>query len=107
MLAYQNRLHTKDFPSAAKGRRLPFVGGTLVFIPGEGSFRAGVVVPKRVAKTAVVRNRIRRKIYRALETLLPVLPHGTCAVFPDANCQILPIQNISGSLRSVLVKPQV
>lgn len=104
MLAFQNRLHTIDFPNAAKGRRLPFVGGTLVFIPGGDMFRAGVVVSKKVTKTAVVRNRIRRRVYRALQINLASLPHGTCAVFPDAGCQNIPMEILSESFRSVLVK---
>lgn len=37
----------------------------------EGYARAGVVVSKKVAATAVVRNRMRRQTYAVLRTLLP------------------------------------
>ena len=40
----------------------------------ESVFAAAVIVPARVSKKAVVRNRIRRKIYSFLQTHLSTLP---------------------------------
>lgn len=39
------------------------------------------VAPKKVAKTAVLRNKIRRKTYSAIRPLYNKLPKGTQAIF--------------------------
>lgn len=36
------------------------------FLPTSGTFRAAAVAPKSVAKSAIVRNRLRRAVYRAI-----------------------------------------
>lgn len=38
--------------------------------------QAVVIVPKKTARTAVRRNRLKRVLYRELMTLLPTLPSG-------------------------------
>lgn len=101
MLPGRNRLQTQDFPNAARGRRLPFLGGTLVFIPDTNTFRAGIVVSKKIAKTAIRRNRIRRRMYAALYEILPTLPAGTCTVFPDASAATVEFSELVSSLRKV------
>ncbi len=37
--------------------------------------RFGVSIPKKVAKTAVLRNNIRRRVYSVLQTIQPNEPH--------------------------------
>lgn len=50
------------------------------FIREEGPFRAAVVVPKSISRGAVVRNRVRRAVYRALKSLSNS-PRAVRAVF--------------------------
>lgn len=65
MLPRKNRISRKDFPShSVKGFRAfsPLFSG--VFYPKKDGFsRASVVVSKKTAKTAVVRNALRRRFY--------------------------------------------
>lgn len=46
-----------------------------------GTSRYSVAVSKKVAKNAVDRNRIRRRVYSAIRTLAPRLPRGINGVF--------------------------
>ena len=68
MLAQHNRFHRRrDIQRVykqgvrARTRRLG-----LHVLPNEGSLQASVVVSKKVSKSAVVRNRIRRRLYELL-----------------------------------------
>ena len=55
---------------------------SLVFAPNERGFtRVGVVVSKKVNKTAVGRNRIRRRIYEVLRQNFELLPKKTDYIF--------------------------
>ena len=55
---------------------------SLVFVPNERGFtRMAVVVSKKVNKTAVGRNRIRRRIYETLRKNLEFIPEKTDYVF--------------------------
>lgn len=42
-------------------------------VSGSTDTRVAAVAPKKVAKTAVMRNKIRRKIYEALKVIKPTL----------------------------------
>jgi ribonuclease P protein component len=53
----------------AEGRRLRESFMSLKYVANKGLFAAAVVVSKRVAKSAVKRNSIRRSIYRALRAI--------------------------------------
>ncbi len=55
-----------------RGKRVQSTLFSYVYLPApEGHARAGVVVSKKVAATAVMRNRMRRQTYEVLCTLLP------------------------------------
>jgi ribonuclease P protein component len=55
-----------------RGKRAQSTLFSCVYLPAPlGTSRAGVVVSKKVAMTAVVRNRMRRQTYEVLRTLLP------------------------------------
>jgi ribonuclease P protein component len=63
MLKKSHRLTRKEFDTAFKmGKRFHFPHMTVVFFPSE-DFHASVVVGKKVAKTAVRRNTLRRRVY--------------------------------------------
>lgn len=44
--------------------------------------RFAIIVPKKVAKTAIVRNRLRRKIYSLLEQEVSETKNGFISIFP-------------------------
>jgi RNase P protein component len=50
------------------------------FLAKSGPFKAAAIAPKAVAKSAVVRNRLRRAVYRAIAGL-PAPKKGGIAVF--------------------------
>ena len=55
---------------------------SLVFVDNERGFtRVGVVVSKKVEKTAVGRNRIRRRIYEAIRNNFDLLPKKRDYIF--------------------------
>ena len=55
---------------------------SLVFVPNERGFtRIAVVVSKKVEKTAVGRNRIRRRVYEALRKNIDMVPKKTDYIF--------------------------
>ena len=55
---------------------------SLVFMPNEKGFtRVAVVVSKKVAKSAVERNKIRRKVFEALRVNFGLLPPKTDYIF--------------------------
>jgi len=82
MLPKKNRISKECFPPPQRqGLRVssPLFSG--VFYKNEGPSRITVVVSKKTAKTAVVRNRIRRRFYAAIEPLLKNLDRGYLMVF--------------------------
>ena len=55
---------------------------SLVFVPNARGFtRVAVVVSKKVEKTAVGRNRIRRRVYEALRVNFDLVPKGVDYIF--------------------------
>lgn len=66
MLNKKQRLSRAQFAAVFKnGRRIHSPALTLVYEPAE-EFHGSVVVGKKVAKTAVGRNQLRRRLYAAL-----------------------------------------
>ena len=84
-------------------RRVRFEFGTMALYSHNSDAPAGrgaVIVSKKVAKTAPLRNRIRRRTYAALRALMP-LPHAV-AVYPTKEVATAPFQKIVASLRDAL-----
>ena len=84
MLPRTHRIQTEYFPGVTRGKT--FQGDVLrVVIRRDDQLKnpkCAVIVPNKVAKTAVARNRLRRQVYEALQGLLPSLPVGFVSVFP-------------------------
>jgi ribonuclease P protein component len=79
MLAKKRRLAAAEVRHVlARGRSSRAMYISLKHLPGTTSLRAAVVVSKAVAKKAVVRNRLRRAVYRAL---MPITGVGEIVVF--------------------------
>jgi ribonuclease P protein component len=68
--------------------------------------RVAVVVSKKVHKSAVVRNRIRRRIYEIVRTSLADLPKGTDLVFTVYSEQLadMPADKLSALVQELLKK---
>lgn len=72
MLAQRNRFHRRNHVKYvySKGKSVRADAMTLKYLTGQkhAEYRAGVVVSKKVSKSAVKRNRIRRRIYEVIRT---------------------------------------
>ncbi len=65
-----------------KGKTIRRAKASLVFAPNERGFtRVAVVVSKKVEKTAVGRNRIRRRVYEVIRRNFEYLPKETDYIF--------------------------
>ncbi len=53
----------------------------MLWLPGDGNYRVAVVVSKKVHKSAVVRNRIRRRLYEITRTTFAGGDHHCDVVF--------------------------
>lgn len=71
-------------------------------------YRVAVVVSKKVSKSAVVRNRIRRRVYEIVrESVLPDQPYDLVfTVFSDQLAS-MPAKQLQGTIRSQLKSAQI
>ncbi len=82
MLARKNRLSRTDFDVLLKtGRAFHCPALSLRVAKTPGASRFSVVVSKKTAKTAVLRNRIRRRLYSLLRAEREKLLSGFSAAF--------------------------
>lgn len=83
MLPQKNRILRKDFPTGSRqGFRVfsPLFSG-VVYPKEKGILRASVVVSKKTAKTAVVRNLLKRRFYALTKLYKKDFLQGTMIVF--------------------------
>lgn len=106
MLPKKNRISKKDFPTPqGRGSRVfsPLFSG--VIYKNDGLTRVAVVVSKKTAKTAVVRNRIRRKFYAALAPFLKDASKGRLMVFyPKKEVATVPFTVLKSEVETILRK---
>lgn len=78
MLAKTRRLRTAEVAEVlARGRGKRGALLSLKLLSTSSPFKCAVVISKKVAKTAIVRNRVRRAVYRALHAAsLPPTGHA-------------------------------
>jgi ribonuclease P protein component len=72
MFPKEERLTREEFEQAFKHGVRVHTPATLFIYAAAGTRGAAVVVSKKVAKSAVLRNRLRRQVYTALRTVGPV-----------------------------------
>jgi ribonuclease P protein component len=84
MLPRKNRISTEQFPSVLRGKitqneffRVVIKENKDLLVP-----KCAVVVPNKVAKTAVSRNRARRQVYSLLDGIINKLPTAYISIFP-------------------------
>ena len=77
MLPRSQRLSTEQFNHAMKIGRVYHSSLFLVrVVPVDEHTRVSATISSKIAKTAVLRNRIRRKIYEAVHLFMPTLAPG-------------------------------
>lgn len=115
MLPRKNRISKKDFPAPKRPAYRDGHGagrqGTRVFSPlfsgviykNDGLARTAVVVSKKTAKTAVARNRIRRRFYAVLEPILKGGKQGGTMVFyPKKEVETAPFAVLRSEIETAL-----
>ena len=83
---------------------------SLVFVPNERGFtRVAVVVSKKVEKTAVGRNRIRRRVYEALRRNFELVPKKRDYVFVVYSKEVMkmPFGELEGMLGKLVEESKI
>jgi ribonuclease P protein component len=106
MIARSARISRADFPTYARGRaqyHTPY--HTVAFTP-LALYRGTVVISKKVAKKAVMRNRLRRRAYATLAALWETndLPTGAYVIYYKAGAATVSRQELATSLRLTLAR---
>jgi len=102
MLPKNERLSRLSFPQKRPTKRYSLPWGSLSLYESS-DFRASVVVSKKVLKKAHERNRLKRRIYSALEELQKESSHKIMlVVYPRAEALTLPLRHIVKDLQSAL-----
>jgi ribonuclease P protein component len=84
MLSRKFRIPTEKFPGVTRGKVMNNDLFRVVIYRDESlkNPKCAVIVPNKVAKTAVARNRIRRQTYDVLGEMIEKLPSSYISVFP-------------------------
>jgi ribonuclease P protein component len=71
-------------------------------------YRTAVVVSRKVSKSAVVRNRIRRRVYELVRERAARIPPGTDLIFTvfDEKVAELPVAQLEAVIGNLLVKAE-
>jgi len=84
MLSRKYRIPTEKFPVVTRGKTLSNELIRVVLVSEEGlkNPKFAVVVPNKIAKTAVARNLIRRQVYSIAETIIDESPLKYITFYP-------------------------
>lgn len=96
MLNKKYRFHSRGGVKNAyrKGKTIRRAKMSLVFVPNDRGFtRISVVVSKKIDKRAVVRNRIRRRVYEIVRKNFEYLPKKTDYLFVVFSRDIVDMPN--------------
>ena len=112
MLSKKYRFHSRGGVRYVyqKGKTIRRAKMSLVFVPNSRGFtRMAVVVSKKVNKTAVGRNRIRRRVYEVLRKNIDLIPKKTDYVFvifsPDV--MTMPYNELEKALGELVAEAKV
>jgi len=107
MLPKSQRLSVRDIASLSNGKG---VFGSLLSIRYlfTSQTKFSVSVSKKIAKNAVDRNRIRRRVYTAIRTAnLNIKKSAFIMVIPKKDCEKAQISSIKEEISSILYKISV
>lgn len=93
-----------------KGKTVRNSKASLVFVPNERGFtRVAVVVSKKVEKTAVGRNRIRRRVYEAIRKNFEYLPKKMDYIFVifSKDVKVMPYSELEKTLGELVEESKV
>jgi ribonuclease P protein component len=98
MIARRHRFHgygsVKAVYRRSQGARGPLLGLRYARRSPGQAYRVAVVVSRKVNKSAVKRNRIRRRIYEVIRAYEDMLPKETDLVFTVFSDQIIELEQI-------------
>jgi ribonuclease P protein component len=109
MLKKSSRLTKRQFDEIMKKGRVAHSSLFLMrFTDNNKDKRISAVAPLKVAKKAVERIRIRRKIYNALESVLKSVSAGThAALFAKKDISLEDNESLASDIRQLFVKARV
>lgn len=112
MLAKKYRFHSRGGVryTYQKGKTIRTPKLSLVYAPNtRGHQRFSVVVSKKVEKTAVGRNRIRRRVYEALRVELPSFTQPKDCIFVvfSKDLSTMPFSELQALIRSLLSQSMI
>lgn len=112
MLSKKYRFHSRGGVKYVyqKGKTIRRPGMSLVFCDNTKGFtRIAVVASKKVEKTAVKRNRIRRRIYEALRKNMDLIPKEKDYIFVvyDKKIRTLPFAELEKLLGELVAEAKV
>ncbi len=100
MLPKKNRIPRKDFPSSSQRKANRF--SSLLFsgniYPHQGDTRVSVVVSKKIAKTAVTRNKIRRRFYSAVSPFIKDSREISIVIYPKIKTEEAPFSLLKSEI---------
>ena len=112
MLSKKYRFHSRGGVRFVyqKGKTIRRPGMSLVFLNNERGFtRVAVVVSKKVVKSAVKRNRIRRRVYEALRLNFDLVPKKYGYIFVVFSKEVLdmPFSELEKKLGELVAEAKV
>lgn len=104
MLKKKQRLSRSEFANLLKkGRRVHDTHFSLIFTPSTET-KCGLVVSKKVAKQAVARNLIRRRVYAIFGENLTVLANKHVALLTKPSIKTLSYEELSKQIEDTIRK---
>jgi ribonuclease P protein component len=105
MLKKKERLDRVSFNRFfSAGKRLHSPSLMLIYAPHE-QFKVSAVVSKKIAKTAVLRNKFRRRIYNTCARLTKTeRPSGVCIIIAKDGAIHMPYQTLTEELHELIHK---
>jgi ribonuclease P protein component len=107
MLAKKYRFHSRGGVRFVlnRGKAIRMDKFTMVFTPNQRrAQRFAVVVSKKIFKSAVSRNRIRRRVYEAIRTQLTPAPIDHVFIINSREVRDMPSSELHRNIRSLLSK---
>lgn len=113
MIGRSNRFHGRGSIRRLQrdGKMIRYGAFALRYVPNQRrkTYRLAVVVSRRVSKSAVVRNRIRRRIYELVRNLSSqfTTPYDMVLVVYDERIATLPAEELSSQLTKLIKKTKL
>ena len=105
MLKKRERLSRSDFNTLFKhGKRFHTGFFTLLYSDNQKEMKCGLVVSKKVAKHAVKRNKLRRKVYHILKDSKQLLNHKHLAVLTKPTITTLTSEELRKELQEAFTR---